>query len=183
MSTHQQAQAGTNARIIQIFGDNNIVGDRPHLTIHCPQQERPSITVPAQDEAALLRPGAEAAEFAGRSDILNDFVRWAQTHDPKRPVSVRVVHGGAGVGKTRFALELCRALGPDWQAGFVPGKEPQRAQPRGVGVAQAHSDCVRLCPFPGRNAARLVGRTVRRDAARPSAAHPAAGAAVRSALH
>ncbi|QAZ66739.1 P-loop NTPase family protein [Solidesulfovibrio carbinolicus] len=113
MSTQQQVQAG----------DNNIVGDRPHLTIHCPPQERSKVTEPTPSDAALLRPGVEATEFVGRSDFLDDFTRWARAHDPKRPVSVRVVHGGAGVGKTRFALELCRALGPDWQAGFVPVKE------------------------------------------------------------
>lgn len=127
MSTQQQAQAGDNARIIQIYGDNNYVGDSPHLFITPLPPARPAPTEPAKDEASLLRPVVEATAFAGREQLLADFVAWANVHEAARPVSMRVVHGGAGVGKTRFALELCRALGPDWQAGFVPGREAQRA--------------------------------------------------------
>jgi len=121
----QQAQAGDHAWIIQIQGDQNTVGPWPHLRILCPSlAPRPVDTV--RSETDWLRPGVEATTFVGREALLDAFIAWAQFHDPVRPVSVRVVHGGAGVGKTRFARELCRALGPDWQAGFVTGREARR---------------------------------------------------------
>lgn len=126
MSTQQQANTGDYCCIIQVIGDHNTVGNAPHLKIHCPSRQRLKATEPAKDDAFLLRPVIEATEFVGRADLIEDFVSWAHTHDTKRPVSVRVVHGGAGVGKTRFARELCRALGPDWQAGFVDGQEARR---------------------------------------------------------
>ena len=131
MSTQQQAQAGDNARIIQIIGDHNVVGDSPHLFITPLPPARPAPAEPAKDEASLLRPVIEATDFVGRESLMADFVAWAKGHKPERPVSVRVVHGGAGVGKTRFALELCRALGPDWQAGFVTNAEARRTLGRG----------------------------------------------------
>lgn len=119
MSTQQQARAGDHARIIQIIGDHNVGGDSPHLFI-CPLPPVRSVPAgPAKDEASLLRPVKAATAFAGREQRLADFVVWANAHEAARPVSLRVVHGGAGVGKTRFAFELCRALGPDWQAGFA----------------------------------------------------------------
>ncbi|QAZ66795.1 tetratricopeptide repeat protein [Solidesulfovibrio carbinolicus] len=131
MSTLQQAQAGDNARIIQIIGDNNYVGDSPHLFITPLPPAQPAPTEPAKDEASLLRPVIEATAFVGREPLLADFGAWANAHEAQRPVSVRVVHGGAGVGKTRFARELCRALGPDWQAGFVTNAEARRTLGRG----------------------------------------------------
>ena len=131
MSTQQQAQAGDNARIIQIIGDHNVVGDSPHLFITPLPPTRPAPTEPAKDEASLLRPVIEATDFVGRESLLADFVAWANAHEEQRPVSVRVIHGGAGVGKTRFGRELCRALGPDWQAGFVTNAEARRTLGRG----------------------------------------------------
>ena len=131
MSTQQQAQAGDNARIIQIIGDNNVVDGSPHLFITPLPPERPAPTEPARDEASLLRPVMEATAFVGREPLLADFVAWANAHETQRPVSMRVVHGGAGVGKTRFARELCRGLGPDWQTGFVTNAEARRTLARG----------------------------------------------------
>lgn len=131
MSTQQQANASDYSRIIQIVGDNNVVGDSPHLFI-CPLPPVRSVPAgPAKDEASLLRPVVEATAFVGREQLLADFVAWANAHEAGRPVSMRVVHGGAGVGKTRFARELCRALDPDWQAGFVEGKEARHALGKG----------------------------------------------------
>ena len=123
----QQATAGAHSRIIQVFGDGNVIGSQPYLSLRVPSL-KPSCAVPGVHggEASLLGPGAGATAFVGREEICASFVGWANSHDSARPVSVRVVHGGAGVGKTRFAMELCRELGPEWQAGFVDGIEARR---------------------------------------------------------
>ena len=74
MSEQQQAQAGDNARIIQIIGDNNVVGDGPHLFITPLPPTRPAPTEPAKDEASLLRPVVEVTDFVGREPLLAEFV-------------------------------------------------------------------------------------------------------------
>ena len=122
----QQATAGTHSRIIQIFGDGNVVGSQPYLSLRVPSLLPRSLSATSGNEAALLGPGAGVTAFVGREELLASFVKWANSHSPERPVSVRVVYGGAGVGKTRFAMELCRALGPGWRAGFVDGIEARR---------------------------------------------------------
>lgn len=124
--SQQKANVGHSGRAIQIIGDNNTVGDTPHLTIYCPPQQRSVEKGPAKDDAALLRPGVEATNFVGRAALIENFLSWAREDAPERPVSVRVVYGGAGVGKTRFAVKLCRELGPNWQAGFVDAREARR---------------------------------------------------------
>jgi hypothetical protein len=123
----QQATAGAHSQIIQVFGNGNVIGSQPYLSLRVPSL-KPSCAVPGVHggEASLLGPGAGATAFVGREAICASFVGWANSHDSARPVSVRVVHGGAGVGKTRFAMELCRELGPEWQAGFVDGIEARR---------------------------------------------------------
>jgi hypothetical protein len=121
----QHATAGAHSRIIQVFGNGNVVGNQPYLSLRVPSFA-PSRAAAPGNEAALLGPGAGVTTFVGREKVLASFVDWADSHSPGRPVSARVVHGGAGVGKTRFAMELCRALGPDWRAGFVDGTEARR---------------------------------------------------------
>jgi len=129
-SASQSATTGDQSRIIQVHGDNNIIGVSPSLKLIRPLRERPSQASASADEAALLMPREEATEFVGRQGLLDEFITWATTTDPGRPVSVRVLTGGAGTGKTRFAMELCRALeqtqGASWQAGFVRDRETRR---------------------------------------------------------
>ncbi len=122
----QQASAGAHSRIIQIFGNGNVVGNQPYLSLRVPSLLPRPLSATSRNEAALLGPGAGVTTFVGREKILASFMDWANAHSPERPVSVRVVHGGAGVGKTRFAMELCRALDPGWRAGFVDGTEARR---------------------------------------------------------
>lgn len=128
-SAVQSATAGDQSRIIQVQGDNNIIGVSPSLMLIRPLRERPAQTSASADEAALLVYHEEATEFVGRQELLDEFITWATT-DHGRPVSVRVLTGGAGTGKTRFAMELCRALeqrqGASWQAGFVREREARR---------------------------------------------------------
>jgi len=129
-SASQSATAGDQSRIIQVHGDNNIIGVSPSLKLIRPLRERPAQTSASADEAALLVYHEEATAFVGHKKLLDEFITWATTTDPGHPVSVRVLTGGAGTGKTRFAMELCRALeqrqGASWQAGFVRDREASR---------------------------------------------------------
>jgi hypothetical protein len=52
---------------------------------------------------------------------LTDFLDHADM-----PFGWMVMHGSAGVGKSRLALEICLAVGKEWHAGFLPqgGQEP-----------------------------------------------------------
>ncbi|WP_034644234.1 hypothetical protein, partial [Desulfovibrio inopinatus] len=141
VSHTQTATAGGGATIIQIFGDNNSVsGPKPVLHVHAPSPEPPSPQSLEQDvnTAAMLQPGQESTAFIGRNDLIDGFQHWATTHHADKPVSVRVLHGKAGVGKTRFGLELCRRLNATawptnghesslaWKAGFVSSDEAIR---------------------------------------------------------
>jgi tetratricopeptide (TPR) repeat protein len=66
---------------------------------------------------ALLRPEREAVPFRGRKAEADAVAEWAGTD---RPLSVGLLTGGAGAGKTRLAVELCRTLGAaGWAAGLV----------------------------------------------------------------
>ncbi len=126
----QSATAGDYSRIIQVHGDNAVIGLSPSLELNRPRRQRPPQPSASANEAALLVYREEATEFIGRRQLLEEFITWATTHDPARPVSVRVLTGNAGAGKTRFAMELCRALGQiqsvAWQAGFVRDHEARR---------------------------------------------------------
>ncbi len=129
-SASQSATAGDYSRIIQILGDNAVIGFSPSLGLSPPRRQRPAQTSASADEAVLLVYSEEATAFVGRHKLLDEFITWATTHDPAHPVSVRVLTGNAGAGKTRFAMELCRALGQiqsaAWQAGFVRDREARR---------------------------------------------------------
>ena len=58
-----------------------------------------------------------AVPILGREGELQSLVDWLVSEPP---VAVRVVHGVAGIGKTRLGVELCeRARGVGWQAGFA----------------------------------------------------------------
>src|SRR5690349_15782809 len=66
---------------------------------------------------ALLRPEREAVPFRGRKAEADALAGWAGTD---RPLSVGLLTGGAGAGKTRLAVELCRTLREEgWAAGLI----------------------------------------------------------------
>lgn len=110
-TARQSAIAGDHSIIYQVYGNNNSIGAQPRLKLIGPPRERPPQPVGASDEAALLVYREEVTAFVGRDGLLEEHLAWATAHDSARPVSVRVLTGDAGTGKTRFALELCRALG------------------------------------------------------------------------
>ena len=72
---------------------------------------------------ALLAPEAGLTRFEGRDDERADLLRWC-TDGAGAPV--RVLVGPAGVGKTRLAVELARALPEEWATGIArPGTTAQ----------------------------------------------------------
>ncbi|MBH0781478.1 ATP-binding protein [Nocardia bovistercoris] len=70
--------------------------------------------------ATLLRPDAGVTGFRGREALLGELSeKWLARADP---LSVRLVVGPGGQGKTRLARELCRhARELGWEADFVHG--------------------------------------------------------------
>ena len=71
----------------------------------------------------LLAPDAGLTTLEGRDEERADLVRWC-TEAAGEPV--RVLAGAGGVGKTRLAVELARALPEEWLAGVArPGTAAQ----------------------------------------------------------
>src|SRR5690242_17415906 len=72
---------------------------------------------------ALLAPEAGQTRFEGRDGERADLLRWCTEEDGP---PVRVLVGPAGVGKTRLAVEVARALPEGWAAGIArPGTAAQ----------------------------------------------------------
>jgi tetratricopeptide (TPR) repeat protein len=72
---------------------------------------------------ALLAPDAGLTRWEGRDEERADLVRWC-TDAGGEPV--RVLAGASGVGKSRLAVELVRALPEEWAAGVArPGTAAQ----------------------------------------------------------
>ncbi len=132
-SQHANA-SGQGATLVQILGDNNVVTLGPgeavlYLQTYAadlrarvarrPEGEgdAPGYTATGLAEADLLVPFTRSIELVGRATETTAAAHWL---DQAAPLSIRVMTGAGGRGKTRFALELAgarRALG--WEAGFV----------------------------------------------------------------
>lgn len=74
-----------------------------------------------------LSPFRRQSLFQGRGVELEEHIRWAVEADGP-VISVRILSGAAGVGKTRLALELINHL-EGWEAGFLSGSELKRSIP------------------------------------------------------
>jgi tetratricopeptide (TPR) repeat protein len=76
------------------------------------------------DAALLSAYRTDVVPLLGRDHAVHDLQHWIARD---RDVSVRVLTGGAGRGKTRFALELVRKAAQEgWLAGFVEQGELDR---------------------------------------------------------
>ena len=84
-----------------------------------PEQPRPG---------DLLRAATRALPFVGRDEQLRELLSW---RDSEVPISVRMIVGDGGTGKTRLAVELC---GPrhrqEWLCGFLQPKADNDAVAR-----------------------------------------------------
>lgn len=74
----------------------------------------PQTTSPAW----LLRAEFAIVPFHSREDEMDTFRKWCLAPETLR---VRLITGSGGMGKTRFALELCKAMQEkeQWRAGFL----------------------------------------------------------------
>jgi tetratricopeptide (TPR) repeat protein len=97
----------------------------PHLVLTDFEARTQLVRGDASNDAALLSPyRTDVVPLLGRDDMLADLQHWL---DVSRPISVRVMTGGAGRGKTRLAIELVRkATALKWFAGFATDKELDR---------------------------------------------------------
>lgn len=111
---------GDGNTVVQIAGDHNtVVLGRAFLTLTRFDSQR-RITHPLN----ALSPYARSTRLLGRGDELDSLRAFLNT--PK-PISVRVVVGGGGSGKTRLALELCDLMQAEgWNTGFITSSEADR---------------------------------------------------------
>lgn len=123
MPDTQSVQCGGNGCfIVQVQDDGNtVVSGIPHLALLKASAPLP----PSDDLLALFDPWRACVPLAGRGDALTSLRSWLDREG--KPISIRVLTGRGGTGKTRLALELCRELeGKNWQAGFVSTEEADR---------------------------------------------------------
>jgi ABC-type transport system involved in cytochrome c biogenesis ATPase subunit len=80
------------------------------------------------NELDLLDPFRRSIEHLGREQDMATL--WGWLHASGKPVTVRVVTGRAGAGKTRMAVEIITRLEQEepgqWHAGFATGRELRR---------------------------------------------------------
>jgi len=110
----------TPSQIATVVGNDNVIvqakgsgvnvtvrSGRPYLRL-TQFERRTRLAARENSEAALLSAyRADVVPLIGRDRDLADLRRWL--NDPA-PVSVRVMVGPGGRGKTRLALELARAI-------------------------------------------------------------------------
>jgi len=111
---------GSGNVIVQILGNDNRVDlGRPYLKLTRYLTRRP-----VDSEADLLSPYTRSIPLVGRQQEMTELRAWLENG---RPISVRVLTGRAGAGKTRLSLELCeQVLAEGWAAGFVESEELRR---------------------------------------------------------
>lgn len=123
VATQHVVADGRNNLIIQIQGDgNSVVEHLPHLTLtRYLTRRQPDEN---ESEANLLTPYRMAIPMIGRDTQVAELQAWLAS---AKPISIRVLIGRAGSGKTRLALELCdAAVQQQWDAGFVAERELER---------------------------------------------------------
>ncbi len=127
----------TPAPQANVFGNDNIVvqasgsgvnvtvqSGRPYLRLTQYERRTKLASRDASEVALLSAYRADVLPLIGRDREIADLRRWL---DDPAAVSVRVLTGAGGRGKTRLALELARAISKDgWLAGFASADELDR---------------------------------------------------------
>jgi hypothetical protein len=112
---------GQNNIIVQIEGDDNTVNLKglAHLTLTRYLTRRR-----IESDIDILSPYSRSIPLIGRDAEIAGLRRWLGS---EKPISIRVLTGRAGSGKTRLALELCEEmLAEGWDAGFLESGELER---------------------------------------------------------
>jgi len=136
MSEQAAQVSGHGNLIIQIAGHGNTVLAAPPPSLKLLAYDTSDWTTPMQGEAGeagytaagqrevdLLSPYTRSFELRGREALLAQLGAWLEGAG----VSVQVLTGPGGRGKTRMAVELCRqAREKGWLAGFAAGDEMAR---------------------------------------------------------
>src|SRR5271166_841076 len=125
-SPAQASVFGNDNIVVQASGSgvNVTIGAAPYLRL-TQYERRTRLAARDNSEAALLSAyRADVVPLIGREGAMADLRRWLDS-DP--PVSVRVLVGAGGRGKTRLGLELAREIAKDgWLAGFLTNDELTR---------------------------------------------------------
>ena len=127
--TQTTSAVGNGNYIIQIQGDgNSVVTGLPHLELTRRRGLASHIETDSGTgkprEIDVIRPLTRSIEMMGREVELADLRAWLHQ---EKPISVRVITGAAGYGKTRLALELIEEMVPQgWRAGFLTRAEMKR---------------------------------------------------------
>jgi hypothetical protein len=104
------------------FGDTGIKVPLKRKQFPRPERRQKPAPEGRQRELDLLIPEAGKLHFVGRKDLLAELRVWL---DDESDISVHALIGRAGTGKTRLAVELCKAIDSDfaakgpWVAGFL----------------------------------------------------------------
>ncbi len=125
----------SSAQTASVFGDGNIIvqtvdsvatveATRPYLRL-TQYVERTKLAARENSEVALLSAYRDdVVRLVGRDREIDDLRRWL---DDNASISIRVLTGAGGRGKTRLALELARAVSKHgWLAGFATADELDR---------------------------------------------------------
>ena len=125
----QTANAVGGSVIVQIQGDGNtLIAGQPHLNLTrragLSRRIRTDPDTGKPNEIDIIRPFARSIELVGREAELSELHDWL-AHG--QAISVRVMTGGAGLGKTRLAIELIEEMAlRGWRAGFLTRTELAR---------------------------------------------------------
>ena len=117
---------GSGNFVVQIHGDGNaVVTGGSELQLSRPggiySRIRKDSNTGKANEIDVVRPFTRAIDVVGRREVMASMRGWLHN---RLPISVRVLTGGAGIGKTRLALELIEELIPlGWHSGFLTAEE------------------------------------------------------------
>ncbi len=94
---------------------------------------------PSSPPSDLLKPRYRTVDLVEREELQSELMRWREREDP---LSIALITGGGGFGKTRLALEECEAAQQaGWTAGLLSLEAPMREY--GIELSQ-------LAVWPGR---------------------------------
>lgn len=108
------------------FGDSGVVLPLRRAQFRPPERRRQPVQDQRPRELSILAFDAGKLPFVGRENLFMELRAWL---DDVPDISVHAVTGRAGTGKTRLALEFCRAIDGDpggkgpWLAGFLSASD------------------------------------------------------------